>query len=119
MSKLPLRWMVIGLILLLPSFLHAQEKSISGTVSSSGTPPLPLEGVSVKIKGSDRGTSANAAGRFQITVLPNATLVFTSIGYRTREVKVGSSTTLNVLLDQSESAMDCCNGLQTMTSPTT
>lgn len=106
MSKLPLRWMVIGLILLLPSFLHAQEKSISGTVSSSGTPSFPLEGVSVKIKGSDRGTSTNAAGRFQITVPANATLVFTSIGYRTREVKVGSSTTLNVLLEQSESAME-------------
>ncbi|TDW99815.1 SusC/RagA family TonB-linked outer membrane protein [Dinghuibacter silviterrae] len=49
----------------------------------------PIEGVSVGVDGSDRGTFTNDRGTFLLTGLPsNASLVFTHIGYGRQIVKI-------------------------------
>ncbi|MBV9988599.1 MAG: TonB-dependent receptor plug domain-containing protein, partial [Chitinophagaceae bacterium] len=79
--------------------LFAQNKTVAvrGTVSS--TTGEPLAGGSVLEKGSTKGVSVQADGRFQITVPQNATLVISFTGYITKEVKVGTSDqTFNIQL---------------------
>lgn len=57
-----------------------------------------LAGVSVSVKGSTLGTTTDASGNFGITVPDNATLVFSYVGYDSKEVAVGGRTVINVTL---------------------
>ena len=71
--------------------LLAQTRQISGTITSRDEGPLP--GVSVVVKGTLTGVITDAAGKYKINVpTDNATLVFSFIGYATREVPVGNQT---------------------------
>ena len=59
----------------------------------------PVEGVSVKVKGTTNGTATNANGEFTLTgVDENATLVFTSTNVETYEVKLNGRTELALSL---------------------
>ena len=60
----------------------------------------PLEGVSVTIKGSNRGTTTDAEGKFQLSVAAddNIELEFSFIGYQTKTVKAGRQTEFNIIL---------------------
>ncbi|HEY2722845.1 MAG TPA: carboxypeptidase-like regulatory domain-containing protein, partial [Chitinophagaceae bacterium] len=70
---------------------------VTGRVTSAeGGDGLP--GVSVSVKGGNVGTSTDATGRYSISVPDNATLVFSSVGYESKEVAVNGQTTLNVTL---------------------
>lgn len=66
---------------------------------------LTLPGVSVKVKGTQVGTSTDVDGRFSLTAPDNATLVFNYIGYVVKEVPVNNQTTLNVTLESSSTAL--------------
>jgi len=59
---------------------------------------LALPGVSVKIKGTTLGTSTGADGRYSISAAPEATLVFTSIGFVTQEQPVKNRTEINITM---------------------
>ncbi len=58
---------------------------------------IPLPGVSVNVKGTNTSTSTDANGNYSIST-NDGILVFTYIGYKTQEVAVGNSTTINVTL---------------------
>ncbi|MGX5689237.1 SusC/RagA family TonB-linked outer membrane protein [Arcticibacter tournemirensis] len=98
----------IGIRVLVLSFLlitlvslsyGQQRKSISGTVKSASD-GLPVIGASVKVKGTTRGTSTNVNGQYTISVSNKETLVFTAIGYKTKEALVGAQTVINVQLTE-------------------
>ncbi|MDF2186824.1 TonB-dependent receptor [Paraflavitalea sp. CAU 1676] len=72
-------------------------------VDSTGA---PMVGVSVRVKGSNVGTSTNAEGNFSLTVPDNAVLIFSSVGFEPQEVEVGTQTTINVTLQASRAALD-------------
>lgn len=74
-----------------------QEKEIGGSVRDAKGTLLP--GVSVQVKGTTKGTQTNNQGAFQIAAKSGDVLVFSSIGFEPTEVTVGSSTTLNVKLN--------------------
>ena len=59
---------------------------------------LPIEGASVKVKGSKVGVAADANGNFKITVPDNATLVFSGTGLVSREMPVAGQSTVNAVL---------------------
>jgi TonB-linked SusC/RagA family outer membrane protein len=73
-----------------------QEKEISGTVKDSKGTALP--GVSVQIKGTTRGAKTDASGQYQLNAKSGDVLVFSSVGFDSKEVTVGSGATLNVQL---------------------
>ncbi|SOD20048.1 SusC/RagA family TonB-linked outer membrane protein [Pedobacter xixiisoli] len=74
----------------------AQNRTITGTVTSKED-GLPIPGVSVKVKGTNVGVSTGANGKFSLSVPANATaLEFSSIGFGSQTVTIGSSTTINV-----------------------
>ena len=74
----------------------AQDIAIKGTVSDKSN--SGIAGVAVKIKGTTRGTSTDATGNYKLSVGNNSTLVFSAIGYGTKEVAVSSKTTVDVSL---------------------
>ncbi|WP_210487015.1 SusC/RagA family TonB-linked outer membrane protein [Rufibacter aurantiacus] len=75
----------------------AQNRTISGRVTSA-TDGSALPGVSVVVKGTTIGASTDVEGRYQISVTGSPTLVFTFIGFTTREIAAGTSTTIDVKL---------------------
>jgi TonB-linked SusC/RagA family outer membrane protein len=74
----------------------AQDIAVKGSVSDKSN--SGIAGVAVKIKGTTRGTSTDATGNYKLSVGSNSTLVFSAIGYGTKEVVVGSKTTIDVSL---------------------
>jgi hypothetical protein len=59
--------------------VQAQTSTVTGKVTDSKN--APLEGVSVTIKGTTRGTTTNAAGSFSLSNVPlNAALIFSYTG---------------------------------------
>ncbi|MDY0905154.1 SusC/RagA family TonB-linked outer membrane protein [Pedobacter sp. CFBP9032] len=75
-----------------------QDRTISGTVTSADD-KLPLPGVNVKIKGAQGGTVTGADGKFTVRTPSGATaLEFSSIGFTTQTITIGTSGTVNVAL---------------------
>ncbi|WOK08436.1 TonB-dependent receptor [Imperialibacter roseus] len=69
--------------------------SVSGKVSDEQGVGIP--GVSVIEKGTSNGVATDVEGGYSIDVdSPNSTLVFSSIGYITQEIRVGAVSSLNV-----------------------
>jgi len=77
-----------------------QQKTVSGKVTDSSGGSLP--GVSVVIKGTTKGTITDTNGEYTISNIPeNAVLVFSFVGLKTYELKVGAQSILNVkMLDE-------------------
>lgn len=80
---------------------YAQQKKVSGTVTAKSD-GLPLPAVSVVVKGTSLGAQTDADGKYSITVPENGTLIFSYIGFVTREVKVGATSTVNIALESDE-----------------
>ncbi|NOY36121.1 MAG: TonB-dependent receptor [Chlorobi bacterium] len=79
------------------SFATAQERTVTGKVTSQEEGPLP--GVNIVIQGTMQGTVSNADGTYSIVVPgPDAVLVFSSVGYTTQSVAVGNQTKIDVVL---------------------
>jgi len=83
------------------------EKSITGKVTDETGADLP--GVSVLLKGTQRGTSTGIEGDFKLDIpddqVSTATLVFSFVGYKSKEVAVGNQTNLTVNLAPDDNAL--------------
>jgi TonB-linked SusC/RagA family outer membrane protein len=67
---------------------------------TSSEEPEGVPGASVVVKGTTQGTVTDLDGSYSISVPADANvLVFSFVGYLTKEVNIGSSTTINVQLD--------------------
>ena len=82
----------------------AQNITVKGTVKDRQGESLP--GVSVLVKGTTQGTSTDVDGAYSINVAGNATLVFTYIGFDTKEVAVNNQRTLNVTLNEANTQLN-------------
>ena len=81
------------------------EQTVTGTVTDEGGGALP--GVSILVKGSQRGTTTNQDGRYLLDLEDQAaTLVFSFVGYKSREIAVGSRNTLDVILSPDLKSLD-------------
>ena len=97
-----------GILTLLLAFVvqltFAQEKTVSGIVSDPSG--LPLPGATVLVKGTSSGTSTDFDGKYSIKTNTGATLVFSFVGYTTKEVKVGASNSLNVNMQEDAQTLE-------------
>ncbi|MEZ4906042.1 MAG: TonB-dependent receptor plug domain-containing protein, partial [Spirosomataceae bacterium] len=81
------------------------EQNITGTVIDENKDPLP--GVSIVMKGTTQGTTTDEFGKYKITVPnPKSVLVFTFIGYLSKEEVVGNKSVINVSLVPNEKSLD-------------
>ncbi len=92
-----LKWMLL-FILALQVTVFGQEKQVTGKVTDASGAPLP--GVNVVVKGTQIGTFTDNDGNYTISARPEDVLVFSSVGFIQEEYAVGSSTVINVSLDE-------------------
>ncbi|MDN3581397.1 SusC/RagA family TonB-linked outer membrane protein [Mucilaginibacter flavus] len=80
--------------------------TVTGTVTDAATGET-LVGVNISIKGTDQATSTDVQGRYNINVISdNAILVFSYIGYTTKEILVGTQSHIDVKLSTGVSALN-------------
>ena len=83
----------------------AQGRTVTGTVTAQED-NTPLPGVTVLVKGTTTGTATGADGTYSINVPgDNATLVFSFIGYQSREFPVGNQSAINASLTSDVQAL--------------
>ncbi len=85
------------------SILQAQQKEITGTVSDKY---YLIPGASVHVKGTNIGANTNMEGKYSIKASANDVLVFSLIGMKTKEEKVGKRTVINVVLEENDATLD-------------
>jgi TonB-linked SusC/RagA family outer membrane protein len=93
-------------LLLLCSFtMFSQNFQITGKVFDNFDGTLP--GVTVIVRGSTTGTTTDANGEFNL-IVPSDTcvLVFSFIGYKTEEVRIGESRIITVRMKEEERELD-------------
>jgi TonB-linked SusC/RagA family outer membrane protein len=75
----------------------AQEREITGVVVDDNNMPLP--GVNILVKNTSNGTVTDFDGEFSISVSEeNPILVFSSLGFQKKEIRVGERSSLNVTM---------------------
>jgi TonB-dependent SusC/RagA subfamily outer membrane receptor len=86
--------------------VKAQEKNISGTVTSSKD-GITLPGVSIVVQGTTRGSETNFDGKYSIIAAVGETLSFSSLGMKTKTVVIAvNENVINVALDDDASQLD-------------
>ena len=77
--------------------IYPADRTLTGRVAGENGEGLP--GVSVVVKGTQRGTTTDSQGSFRLAVPDNsAVLVFSFVGYESQEVRVGNQTEINLAL---------------------
>ncbi|WP_223860197.1 TonB-dependent receptor [Spirosoma validum] len=81
------------------------DQTVTGTISDEKGEALP--GVSVVIKGTQRGATTDAKGQYRIAV-PNgsATLIFSFVGYLSQEIQVGNQSIISVTLKTDSKSLE-------------
>ena len=85
--------------------LNAQVITVKGTVTDAQTGE-PVPAAAVMVSGSTQGTVTDLDGAYSIAVAPDATLVFSSIGYEAVEIFVNSRVLINAALNPSAEFLD-------------
>ena len=81
----------------LPNTLLNTDQTVTGTVTDENGEGLP--GVSILVKGTQRGTTTDAGGKYKLDVAnAEAILVFSFVGYLSQEIVVKSQSQINVSL---------------------
>ncbi len=82
------------------TYLSYGQQIVSGTVTDPAGLPIPY--VNILEKGSEKGTTTDEQGKYTIAVDEGAVLVFSFIGYETKEVEVGNQEIIDVVLQEGE-----------------
>lgn len=80
------------------SSLWAQTIPISGTVSSA-TDKMPMPGVTVQVKGTQKGTITDINGNFKLDVPSKAVLLFSFVGMKPQEIPVEGRKQIDVQME--------------------
>nr|WP_320039350.1 TonB-dependent receptor [uncultured Bacteroides sp.] len=95
-------FILIGLFVSLSAF--AQKITVTGQVKDPSNEGVI--GASVIEKGTTNGTMTDMDGKFSLTVSPKATLTITYIGYRSQEIVVKGTTSLNIVLQENAELLE-------------
>jgi TonB-dependent starch-binding outer membrane protein SusC len=80
-----------------------QQSEVRGTITDSQG--VPLAGVSISIKGSQKGTVSDFNGYYTILVDANEVLVFSFIGFKTQQVTLQGQSELNLVMETDITAL--------------
>lgn len=88
------------------SFNSQQQIRLTGSITDAATGDA-MPGVNIQIKGTTFGVMADANGKYSFDISDqNAVLIFSFIGYRTKEVPVGGKSLVDVTLESEIAALD-------------
>jgi TonB-dependent starch-binding outer membrane protein SusC len=79
------------------------QTTLIGVIKDAKDQVMP--GVNVSIKGTSKGTTSDADGKFSLLVSPQDVLVFSFIGYTTKQIEVGNQTSISVSLEEDVKAL--------------
>ncbi|AWG23237.1 hypothetical protein FFWV33_17740 [Flavobacterium faecale] len=92
-----LKYALIALAMICTQSVLSQTKTIQGVVTDQAR--LPLPGVNVSVKGTPTGVVTNSDGSFVLDKVPaNGRIIFSFIGFTSKEVAVDNKKTINVSL---------------------
>ncbi|MCH4553049.1 SusC/RagA family TonB-linked outer membrane protein [Aestuariibaculum lutulentum] len=80
------------------------QETIRGVVKDQSGMPLP--GVTILIKGTNKGTTTDFDGQYAVYADDETVLVFSYIGYKTTEIVVGEKTKIDVVLEPDLSELE-------------
>ncbi len=96
---------ICAILLWMVQISNAQDRRVNGKVSAPDGQAVP--GVSVQLKGTNRGVNTDNNGNFTIAVTSNSdVLVFTAVGFRSQEIIVGNQSTINATMVEESRALD-------------
>ncbi len=85
--------------------IQSFERNVTGRVTDDKGEGLP--GVNVVLKGTQVGTISDAGGKYAITIPDgDAVLIFSFVGYLSKELTIGAQTMLDVILQVDEKALE-------------
>ena len=102
MMKTKFNGILTLLFALVMQISFAQEKTVTGTVSDNSG---PLPGVSVVVKGTNKGSETDFDGNYSLKAKTGDVLVFRYLGYKTTEKTVGSSSVINIAMSEDENVL--------------
>ena len=103
-SKLLLAWMMLFLSVL--SFAQGGDLPVISGIVKDGSDSL-MQSITVTEKGTRNMVVTNDKGVFTIRIKSaNAILVFTSVGFETQEVKVGTQKSIDVVMTRAVAQQD-------------
>ncbi len=93
-------WILAALLMFSVGFRSPESRTMTGKVTDANDGSA-MPGVNVLVKGSTNGVVTDVNGNYSITIpTQNGTLVFSFIGYVSKEIKIGANNIINVVLDQ-------------------
>ena len=90
--------MVVLMVCSVTSYAQTAKNVIKGTVTDAATKESVIGGA-VQVKNTSRGVVTDLDGNYEIAASEGETLVFTSLSYKSQEIKVGKSNVINVALE--------------------
>lgn len=105
MKKSYIMYAMTVLLLWIPLIGNAQDRIITGTVTSASD-QIPLMGATILIKGTSKGTQTDFDGNFSIEAPKGATLIISFVGFATQNILVENQTIINVILQEEFNALD-------------
>ena len=105
-TGLTYRMMKNDLVVLYKPALNEQNAEVKITGKITDENGAALQGASVKIKGSNQGTSTDNTGNFSLSVPDNAVIIVSYVGYEAKEIPVGGRAEINVQLFPSIKVVD-------------
>lgn len=91
---------------LVVQFCFAQERTITGVVTDSNT-GMPLPGVNIVVKGTTNGVLTGFEGEYSLkNVKVGQVIVYSYLGYKSKEVVVQSQKSIDVTLERSMAQLD-------------
>ncbi|GGN01098.1 SusC/RagA family TonB-linked outer membrane protein [Dyadobacter beijingensis] len=92
-----------GILVLFFGPAYAQTQDVTGRVTAEDGSSLP--GVNITLKNTTKGSTTDDQGRYSISAVPGSVLVFSFIGFKTREVLVANQNKLDVVLTSDETQL--------------
>ncbi|SEL39031.1 TonB-linked outer membrane protein, SusC/RagA family [Aquimarina amphilecti] len=92
------------LVFFISSIALAQQRSISGTVTDSNG--LPIPGVNVIIKNTNRGTQTDFDGVYSVEAANGEIIMYSFLGYVSQEISITSQNKIDVILKEDVSALE-------------
>jgi TonB-linked SusC/RagA family outer membrane protein len=94
-----------AVVLFMGQLLAQSNRTVTGKVTDDKG--VPLAGVSVKVKGTNIGTTTDGTGSFQLSIPSTAkTLQVSSLNFEITEIAVTSSATYSISLNSSSKSLD-------------
>lgn len=102
--RVKFKWISASLVMLVAQLSFSQERTVSGVVSDAGRMVLP--GVNVVVRSTKSSTQTDFDGKYVVKAKTGDVLVFSYMGMQDKSVTVGTSSTVNVVLQEGGKTLD-------------